>query len=152
MKKILFVLALLVSTFFVSSTFADQNSFEVRVRGKGYLGIELPDGSLAYTKSAVISPDEQGVLTTEDGFHLNPSVTVNTAATSRRIGIDGYVVAIAPQASSWTAEGVLVVYSFYDPSKLKPIGAGLYRSTSGSNPVLQGSAANSGFGTIEITE
>ncbi len=126
--------------------------FDVRVQGRGFLGIQLPDGSLAYSKSSLVAPNENGVLATEDGYHFYPTVIVDTAATDRRIDTDGTVSAIVPPSQTWTAEGQLMVHSFEDPSKLKPIGAGLYKATNGAGHVSSGTAGSSGLGQIKVSE
>lgn len=79
-------------------------------------------------------------------------LTASTAATARRIGTDGTVSALIPPVQTWTAEGQLMVYSFEDPSKLKPIGAGLYKATSGAGPVTSGTAGSNGMGQIKVSE
>jgi flagellar basal-body rod protein FlgG len=152
MKNIIQLFALhLVALLFVYPVAArDIESFDLQVKGPGYLGVTLKDGSLAYTKGCLVGSDKNGVLTTEDGYPLSPRISVSTGAISRRILVDGTISTMSPHSMNWRSEGQLTLYSFEDASKLTPIGAGLYTATDAAGIITFGTAGSAGMGRIKI--
>jgi flagellar basal-body rod protein FlgG len=56
----------------------------VAIQGRGYLQVLLPSGETAYTRAGNFSTNDQGQLVTEDGYTVQPGITIpqNAVATS----------------------------------------------------------------------
>ena len=51
------------------------NSLDLAVIGKGFLQIQMPDGTTAYTRDGALQLDANGQIVTSDGYPLIPSIT-----------------------------------------------------------------------------
>jgi len=124
------------------------NPLDVSIEGKGFFSVQLPSGDIAYTRAGALSINSSGALVNQNGFPVQPAVTVNPQASDRRIGIDGTISATAPGATAPTVEGQIQVWTFANDAGLSSIGRNLFRETSASGAGTSGIAGNAGFGTI----
>ncbi|HUL93795.1 MAG TPA: flagellar basal-body rod protein FlgF [Burkholderiales bacterium] len=75
---------------------ATGRALDVAVEGKGWIAVQLADGSEAYTRNGSLQIDENGVLQTRNGFNVSGgggpiSIPANTEVT---IGGDGTVTSV----------------------------------------------------------
>jgi len=56
------------------------------IQGAGFLQVQKPDGTTAYTRNGSLAMDQNGNLTTQDGYPLSPQLTVPNNTTSISIG------------------------------------------------------------------
>jgi flagellar hook protein FlgE len=68
-----------------------DNPLDVAIQGKGYLQILLPSGETAYTRAGNFSTNDQGQIVTEDGYTVQPGITVPQNATDITISKTGLV-------------------------------------------------------------
>ena len=124
------------------------NSLDVAVNGRGFLQVQMPDGSVGYTRDGAFQLNAQGELVTAGGLKLQPAITVPQGAQSVNIGTDGTVsVTVAGQAAA-TQVGQVQLVDFVNPAGLAPKGENLYAETTASGAPQTGTAGSSGFGTI----
>ncbi|MCQ8140322.1 flagellar basal body rod protein FlgG, partial [Vibrio parahaemolyticus] len=64
---------------------------DVAIQGKGYLPILLPSGETAYTRAGNFSTNDQGQVVTEDGYVVQPGITIPQNATGITISKTGLV-------------------------------------------------------------
>lgn len=126
-----------------------RNSLHMAIEGDGFFQIRLPDGNLAYTRDGSFSVDANGQLVTNEGFFVDPSITIPTDATGIRIGVDGTVSVItASNPNASTEAGTLTLARFVNPAGLENLGGNLLRETSASGTPTTGTAGLDGIGQI----
>jgi flagellar basal-body rod protein FlgG len=119
------------------------------IQGPGFFEIQMPDGTVAYSRNGQFTTDENGrVVTSGAGFPVQPEMNVPDDAKSISISQDGEVsVTIAGQAEN-VVIGQLVISDFINPSGLEPIGQNLYTETAVSGAPVQGNPSVDGLGSI----
>ena len=116
------------------------NSMDVAIQGRGFFEIELPDGTLAYTRDGSLQTDQNGQLVTAGGYVVQPPINIPDNALSIEIGRDGIVTVTQPGAAGTAVQvGQLQVATFINPTGLQSLGENLYIETDASGPanVLQ---------------
>ena len=73
-----------------------ERTYDVALRGEGFLRVQLPDGRIAYTRDGGFETDSQGRITTKDGYLVDPGITIPQDATSVSINQLGQVSALLP--------------------------------------------------------
>jgi len=125
-----------------------ENPLDLAINGQGFLQVQMPDGTTAYTRDGSLKINAEGQLVTNNGFPLNPSMTVPANAVSVTVGIDGIVTAVLPGASAPTQIGQMQVANFVNPSGLEPKGLNLFGETAASGAPTVGTPGTNGTGTI----
>jgi flagellar basal-body rod protein FlgG len=125
-----------------------ENPLDLAINGQGFLQVQMPDGTTAYTRDGALKINAEGQLVTNNGFPLNPSMTVPANAVSVTVGIDGIVTAVLPGASAPTQIGQMQVANFVNPSGLEPKGLNLFGETAASGSPTVGTPGTNGTGTI----
>jgi flagellar basal-body rod protein FlgF len=105
------------------------NPLDVMIEGKGYLAVEAPDGSTAYTRAGLLKMLPSGELATSSGNKIlgeggKPIVVPPEEANSISIGLDGSVNGRAGPL------GRLAV-TVFDEASVDPRGDGLFSGTGG---------------------
>lgn len=126
-----------------------ENSLDWMIQGPGFFEIQMPDGTIAYSRNGQFTTDENGrIVTSGAGFPVQPEMNVPDDAKSISISQDGEVsVTIAGQAQN-VVIGQLVISDFINPSGLEPIGQNLYTETAVSGAPVQGNPSVDGLGSI----
>jgi len=113
-----------------------DEELNIAIQGRGFLQVELPDGTLAYTRDGILSVDQNGQLTTAGGYVIQPPITVPDNALSLTIGKDGTVSVTQPGAAGTNVQlGQLQLGTFINPTGLQSIGENLYLETDASGAV-----------------
>jgi flagellar basal-body rod protein FlgG len=111
-----------------------NNELDVAIQGKGYLQILLPTGETAYTRAGNFSTNDQGQVVTDDGYQVQPGITIPQNATAITIGKTGLVqVTMAGQTAPQTV-GQLELANFMNEGGLEAIGDNLFMESGGSGP------------------
>lgn len=126
-----------------------ENPFDLAIRGKGYLRIQMPDGSDAYTRAGSLQLGPNGELVTIDGYSVSPGVTIPQEATDVTITPNGAVeVKLAGQVAAQQV-GQLDLATFFNDAGLEALGDNLFLETAASGPATLGTPGTNGVGTIE---
>ena len=137
-------------TFTQGSVQTTDNSLDVMINGRGFFEVQLPDGTTAYTRNGQFTLNSEGTLvTTGEGYPVQPEIQVPTDAQSITIGTDGQVSVQVTGQSASQAVGQLTVTDFVNPVGLQPMGENLYLATQASGDSIQGIAGTDGMGTIK---
>ncbi|CFW30377.1 flagellar basal-body rod protein [Bordetella pertussis] len=108
---------------------------DIAIQGRGFLQVELPDGTQAYTRDGSLQVDQNGQLTTAGGYVIQPPINVPDNALSLTIGKDGTVSVTQPGAAGTNVQiGQLQVATFINPTGLQSVGENLYLETDSSGP------------------
>lgn len=124
------------------------NSLDVAIQGRGFLQVQMPDGSVAYSRDGSLHLDAQGQIVTAEGYSLQPSITLPTNAQSITIGADGTVTAQVPGQAAPIQVGTLQLADFANPAGLEPRGQNLYVETASSGTPQTGTPGLNGLGTL----
>jgi flagellar basal-body rod protein FlgG len=124
------------------------NSLDVGINGRGFFQIQLPDGSLAYTRDGSFQVNAQGQMVTASGYTVQPGITIPQAAQSISLSADGIVsVTLAGQATPQQV-GTLSIADFINPAGLQPRGDNLYQETAASGTPQTGTPSLNGLGSL----
>ena len=124
------------------------NPLDVAIQGQGFFQIQMPDGTLAYTRDGTFQTNAQGQLVDSSGYVVQPGITIPQSAQSVTIGTDGTVTALLPGQSTPTQVGQLQLANFINPAGLQPIGQNLLVQSASSGSPLTGTPGVNGLGTV----
>lgn len=124
------------------------NQLDVAIEGDGFMQVQLPDGSAAYTRAGSLKLNDQGQLSTPDGYIIDPAVTIPSDALSISIGQDGSVSARTPGSTAPTTIASVTAVRFPNNAGLRSIGRNLYTETESSGAPVQGIFGENGIGTL----
>lgn len=126
-----------------------ESELNIAIEGRGFLEVELPDGTPAYTRDGSLQVDQNGQLTTAGGYIIQPPINVPDNALSMTIGKDGTVTITQPGAAGTSVQiGQLQLTTFINPTGLQSMGENLYLETDSSGPANQLQPGLDGAGTI----
>ncbi len=111
------------------------SEMNIAIQGKGFLQVEMPDGTFAYTRDGNLQTDQNGQLVTAGGYPIQPPINVPDNALGLTIGRDGTVSVTQPGAAGTNVEiGQLQLSTFINPTGLQSAGENLYIETDSSGP------------------
>jgi flagellar basal-body rod protein FlgG len=123
--------------------------YDVGISGEGFFNIQMPDGTLAYTRDGSFELDSQGRLVTAAGNLVQPTITIPQNAQGVTINAQGQVAATLPGQTAPTTLGQLEMSIFVNKAGLQGIGSNLYVQTAASGTPQNGTPSLNGFGSIQ---
>ena len=128
---------------------ATGNPLDVAIQGKGFLQIQQPSGTLAYTRAGSFQLDRNGNVVDPNGNTLVPQITIPANAQNITIAQDGTVsYTLAGQTAAQKA-GQIQLANFQNPGGLNSIGNNLYLPTDASgDPQVANPGGPEGLGTL----
>jgi flagellar basal-body rod protein FlgG len=122
-------------------------SLDVAIQGEGFFQVQLPDGSLAYTRDGAFKTDSQGRVVTSDGYPVQGGFQpVPTGTTNITISASG-------AGTYTTANGAtnfqIQVARFTNAGGLDAIGHNLFKESNASGTAELGNPGQNGFGELE---
>ena len=124
------------------------NALDVAINGNGFFQLLLPDGTVAYSRDGSFHVSSQGELVNEQGYLLQPTITIPDGAQSITIGEDGTVSVQMPGEASPIQVGTLTLTQFINPAGLQPRGQNLYVETAASGTPQIGTPGLDGLGNL----
>lgn len=124
------------------------NNLDVAVLGNGFFEVQMPDGTVGYTRDGSFQVDAQGQLVTNNGYLVQPGVSIPANAQSVTIGADGTVSVTLPGQATAQSVGQLQIASFVNPAGLEPKGQNLYGETAASGTPNTGTPGQNGLGSL----
>ncbi|MCB1772744.1 MAG: flagellar basal-body rod protein FlgG, partial [Gammaproteobacteria bacterium] len=125
-----------------------NNSFDIAVQGNGFFQVTHPDGSIVYTRDGSFGLDPNGQIVTQNGYLLEPAITVPNNTLSVTVGSDGTVSALAAGDTAPTQIGNLTIAQFINPTGLEAVGDNLYRESLASGAPQVETPGQNGAGTL----
>lgn len=115
-----------------------KNPLDVAIQGDGFFQVTLPSGEIRYTRDGTLRLNATGGLVTNDGFLLNPQITIPQEAVSIQIAVDGTVsVTNAGATNTTTPVGQITLVRFQNPAGLNAEGRNLFsESASSGQPII----------------
>ena len=127
-----------------------SNPLDVAIEGPGFFQVQLPDGTVAYTRAGQFHLNNQGTIVTTDGDPVLPNITIPSNATAVTITRYGMVNATLSGQQNPSQLGQLQLATFPNPGGLESLGSNLLKSTlSSGDPVLGNAGGAEGLGTLQ---
>ncbi|MGC9223044.1 MAG: flagellar basal-body rod protein FlgG [Terracidiphilus sp.] len=127
-----------------------DNPLDVAIEGAGFFQVQMPDGSIAYTRAGQFQLNNQGQIVTTDGYPLIPSITIPPNATAVTITQYGMVNATLPGQQNPAQLGQIQLATFPNPGGLEMMGSNLLMPTLNSgNAILGNPGSTEGQGTLQ---
>lgn len=124
------------------------NQLDMAVNGRGYFQILLPSGTIAYTRAGNFSVNAQGQIVNQDGYLLQPAMTVPQNATSVTVSQAGQVQVTQDGSVAPTTIGTLQTALFFNEAGLEAQGGNLFLETAASGPPSLSQPGQPGYGAI----
>lgn len=123
------------------------NNLDVAIQGDGFFEVQMPDGTLAYTRDGSFKTDSQGRIVTADGYPVQggfqPVPTGTTGITITSSGSVTYTTASGNTSSQ------VQLARFINPGGLDAMGHNLYKETEASGTPELGNPGENGFGELQ---
>ena len=107
-----------------------------------------PTGDLAYTRAGNFAVNDQGQLVTQDGYQVQPAISIPQDATDISISASGQVQVTQPGSPTPNVVGTLELASFMNEGGLSAQGANLFRETAASGAPITGTPGAAGYGQL----
>jgi flagellar basal-body rod protein FlgG len=124
------------------------NPLDMAISGAGFFRVELPDGSIGYTRDGNFGRDASGMLITNSGLPLAEQIEIPMEATAVEIAQDGTVTARMPGDGREIDLGQIELAKFSNPGGLEASGDNLYKETTASGMPFIDTPGAEGFGVI----
>jgi flagellar basal-body rod protein FlgG len=125
-----------------------SNPLDVAIEGQGYIGVTMPDGTLAYTRNGALQRTAEGRVVNADGYAIEGDITIPPEAQNISIAANGTISATLPGESQAVELGKIQIAMFTNPGGLAAQGSTLFRETSASGAAVLGNAGEGGAGTL----
>lgn len=125
-----------------------EAALDIAIQGKGYLQVELPNGETAYTRDGSFKLSPDGQIVTNDGYALQPAITVPTNAVSVSINAAGEVEAMVQGQTAPQNLGQIQLATFINDAGLDAIGNNMFKETAASGDPVVGNPGEENFGSL----
>ncbi len=123
------------------------NNLDVAIQGNGFFEVQLPDGSLGFTRDGGFKSDNQGRIVTSDGYPLQGGFApLPQGVTGITITASGAVTYTTPNGP---VNSQVQLAQFINPGGLDAMGNNIYKATEASGSPQLGNPGENGFGTLQ---
>src|ERR1700712_1345701 len=98
------------------------NSLDMALDGDGYFQVQMPGGTLGYTRAGNFSRSPEGQLVTAEGYQVMPGITVPEGTTAITVGTDGTVSASVAGQTEPSTLGQIQIATFANSGGLQSKG------------------------------
>ena len=126
-----------------------DNPTDLCIQGEGFFQIQMPDGTIGYTRDGSFKIDADRNLVTSDGYPLEPAITFDETATLDTIVISP-TGAVSWQDGQGNQGGPLQIdlARFLNPAGLTAVGKNLFVESAASGEPQVNQPGNDGTGTL----
>ena len=125
-----------------------ENPYDLAIGGRGFFQVQLPSGEIGYTRAGNFSVNAEGQLVTEDGYLIEPAITIPQEAVSVTISKSGQVQAALAGETEPQVLGQIELATFVNDAGLMAIGDNLYLETPASGQATLGVPGLDGIGEL----
>jgi flagellar basal-body rod protein FlgG len=126
-----------------------DNPLDLVIQGNGFFQIQMPNGTLAYSRAGQFQLDKTGNVVTPQGYSLTPQITIPAAAQQITIASDGTVSYTLPNQNAAQTAGQVQLANFANPAGLNSLGNNLYAPTDASgDPTVGTPGGAEGLGSL----
>ena len=124
-----------------------SEQLDLAINGDGFFQVQMPDGTLAYTRDGGLKRSATGQVTTSDGLPLQGGFQPIP------VGTTGITISTTGQVTMTSASGTtnfqVQLVRFTNPSGLNSIGGNLYTESLASGTPETGTPGENGYGTVQ---
>lgn len=124
------------------------NPLDLAIDGDGFFMVEMPDGTIGFTRDGSFKLSRDGDMVTSEGYLLTAGISIPAEAETIAIGVDGTVSIVNAGETEATEIGQLTIAKFLNPAGLSAMGRNLYEQTTASGDYIEGVAGLDGLGLI----
>lgn len=125
-----------------------ENTLDLAIQGRGYFQIELPSGETGFTRAGNFQLSDTGEIVTNDGYPMDPAITIPQGAESISINASGEVfVKLTGQVDPQNL-GQIQLVTFLNEAGLDPIGDNLFLESTASGTPILANPGEDGTGTV----
>ena len=124
------------------------NTFDIAINGDGFLQVQRPDGSIAYTRDGTLTLSAEGQLITQTGLPVEPDISIPPEAVQVNVSQDGIVTARLQGEADLIELGQIELARFANPAGMHPLGGNLYEVSEASGEPTIGTPGDDGLGVI----
>lgn len=125
-----------------------ENPLDMAIQGNGFFQIQMPDGTLAYTRDGSFTKDATGQIVTANGYPLSPAISIPSNATSVAVSRDGIVTITQPGSTTPTQIGTIQLANFINNGGLQAVGENLFVETASSGTPTPNTPGTNGTGLL----
>jgi flagellar basal-body rod protein FlgG len=125
-----------------------SNPYDLAIQGQGYFQVTMPDGTTSYTRDGSFQISDQGELVTQDGYPVQPGITLPQGALEVSVSKTGLVEVTVAGNTQPQQLGQLQLARFMNESGLEAKGGNLFVETAASGQPTVGSPGDPGIGTL----
>jgi flagellar basal-body rod protein FlgG len=123
------------------------NNLDLAIQGQGFFEVQMPDGTLAFTRDGSFKTDSQGRVVTSDGYPVQGGFQpIPSGTTGITITANGSVTCTT---SSGNTTSQIQLARFINPGGLDAVGHNLYKETAASGTPELGNPSENGFGEVQ---
>ncbi len=120
---------------------------DLAINGDGFFQVQMPDGTLAYTRDGALKRSSTGQITTSDGLPLQGGwQPIAAGTTTITISSTGQVTTAS---ASGTQNFQVQLVRFTNPAGLNSIGGNLYTESLASGTPETGTPGENGYATLQ---
>jgi len=121
------------------------SQLDVAIQGDGFFEVQMPDGTLAYTRDGGFKTNSTGQIVTSNGLPVEGFQAVPQGTTNITISPSGQV---SYTTSSGTTTFQVQLARFENEAGLSAMGGNLYQQTAASGAPELGTPNTNGFGSL----
>jgi len=125
-----------------------DNNLDLAIDGRGFFQVTMPSGETAYTRAGNLALNDQGQLATEDGYLVEPAITIPAGVTAISISKSGQVQVSQAGQTAPQIVGQLELATFVNEAGLEAIGGNLLKESGSSGAATTGVPGTTGIGTL----
>ena len=125
-----------------------EKPLDVGIRGEGFFQIAMPDGRTSYTRDGAFAVDATGTVVNQQGYPVEPQITIPTNALEVTINAEGLIQVTTPGTTTATDVGQLQLARFINTAGLEAIGDNLYLDTPASGTATTANPGTDGMGGL----
>lgn len=125
-----------------------ENALDIAINGQGFFQVQMPDGTLAYTRDGAWQMDSTGQVVTASGYPISPALTIPADAKTITVSRDGIVSVLQAGSQTPTQIGTIQLASFVNPGGLQSVGENLFVETASSGTPTPNTPGSNGTGLL----
>lgn len=123
--------------------------YDMAIKGDGFFRLQLPDGTIGYSRAGAFNIDGGGKVVNADGYPLQPEIVIPPDKTSVAISADGQVSVTRPGQQNPVVVGQIQLTNFINPAGLRAMGGNLFQPTAAAGQPVDANPGQQGNGTIQ---
>jgi flagellar basal-body rod protein FlgG len=124
------------------------NPYDIAIDGKGYFQITMPSGEIAYTRAGNFAVNGEGQLVTEDGYAVEPAITIPQDAIDVTISKSGQVQVTTQGQTAPQTVGQLELATILNEAGREANGHNLLLETAATGAATIGAPNEPGYGHL----